>query len=116
MMNLSVLPLIIGIVLFLLISVRLFVKVFNQDRYKQVKIYKVIVFGIIGFVLSLISAFISLAIDMSVIADGGDVSTSVFINGLKGTVGYIISGVSIFIFSLVVWGVLKTVKMNLNLN
>jgi hypothetical protein len=53
---------------------------------------------------------------MAVIADGGDIQTSLFVNGLKGTVGYIISGVSVFIISLIVWGVLKTVKKNLNLN
>jgi hypothetical protein len=116
MMNISVLPLIIGIVLFLWSSVRLFIKVYNKDIHKQVKVYKIIVFGAIGFVLSLISAFISFAIDMAVIADGGDIQTSLFVNGLKGAIGYIISGVSVFIISLIVWGVLKTVKKNLNLN
>jgi hypothetical protein len=50
MMNISVLPLIIGIVLFLWSSVRLFIKVYNKDIHKQVKINTVIVFGAIGFV------------------------------------------------------------------
>lgn len=50
MMNLSILPLIIGIVLFLWSSVRLFIKVYNKDIHKQVKINTVIVFGAIGFV------------------------------------------------------------------
>lgn len=101
---------IIGGLLLIVLSIIKLVKILYTNNPSDVGLFAIWLIGILTFLTGLLNQVINIRKTFEVIAQVGDVNASLVADGISQTYSTTISGLLILIVSLIIWGVLKTIR------
>ncbi len=92
------------------ISIFKLFRIHKTDSPNSIGLFGIWFFGLLAFLFGLLGQTLQMIGVFDSIAQAGDVSASIIADGISKSSSHTISGLLILIFSVIFWGVVKTIK------
>jgi len=104
------LPVFIGGILLLTLSTYKLLLIYKSNTPSSIGLFGIWLLGLLTFLTGVLKQIINIKEAFEVIAESGDISSSIVADSIGDSYRTTISGLFVLIISLICWGIIKTIR------